>query len=68
MIYSDGGPDHRLTYHSLQLSLISVYVNLDLGMLIAARTAPGHSWANSIERLMSLLNLANQNVANFVCK
>ena len=41
MIYSDGGPDHRLTYHSVQLSLISVFVNLDLDMLIAARTAPG---------------------------
>ena len=41
MIYSDGGPDHRLTYHSVQLSLISVFVNLDLDMLFAARTAPG---------------------------
>ena len=64
MIYSDGGPDHRLTYHSVQLSLISVFVNLDLDMLNAARTTPGHSWANSVERLMSLLNLAYQNVAN----
>ena len=64
MIYSDGGPDHRLTYHSVQLSLISVFVNLDLDMLTAARTTPGHSWANSVERLMSLLNLAYQNVAN----
>ena len=64
MIYSNGGSDHRLTYHSVQLSLISVFVNLDLGMLIAARTAPEHSWANPIERLMSLLNLAYQNVAN----
>ena len=43
MLYSDGGPDHRLTYLSVQLSLISVFVNLDLDMLIAARTAPGHS-------------------------
>ena len=64
MIYSDSGPDHRLIYHSVQLSLISVFVNLDLDILIAVRTAPGHSWANPVERLMSLLNLSYQNVAN----
>ena len=65
MIYSDGGLAHCLTYHSVQLSLISAFVNLDLDMLIAARTAPGHSWANPVERLMSLLNLAYQNMANW---
>lgn len=27
-IYSDGGPDHRLTYLSVQLSLISVFLKL----------------------------------------
>ena len=48
----------------MQLSLISVFVNLDLDMLIAAQTAPGHSWANPVERLMHLLNLAYQNVVN----
>jgi chromosome segregation ATPase len=36
---------------------------LDLDILIAARTAPGHSWVNPAERIMSLLNLAYQNVA-----
>ena len=62
IIYSHGGPDHRLTYHSVQLSLISVFFYLDLDMLISARTAPGHSWVNPFERLMSLLNLAYQNI------
>ena len=64
IIYSDGGPDHRLTYHSVQLSLISIFVDLDLDMLISARTAPGHSWVNPFEQLMSLLNLVYQNMAN----
>ena len=41
MIYSGARRDHYLTYHSMQLSLILVFVNLDLDMLIAARTAPG---------------------------
>ena len=34
-IYSDGGPDHRLTYVSVQLSLIALFLNLDLDFLIA---------------------------------
>ena len=64
--HSDGGPDHRLTYHSVQLPLIAVFVNLDLNMLIAARTAPGRGWGNPVKRLISLLNLAYQKVANSI--
>ena len=64
MIYSDGGPDHRLTYHSVQLSLVSLLLELNLDRLIVGRTTPWHSWANPVERLMSLLNLAYQNVAH----
>ena len=29
-MYTDGGPDHRLTYLSVQLSLISLFLKLDL--------------------------------------
>lgn len=28
-IYSDGGPDHRLTYISVQLFLIALVINLN---------------------------------------
>jgi hypothetical protein len=35
MIFSDGGPDHRVTYHSVKLSLIVLFKCLDLDMLIA---------------------------------
>ena len=59
-IYSDGGPDHRLTYWSVKLSLISLFLKLDLDYLCAARTAPFHSWRNSVERVMSILNLGLQ--------
>ena len=59
-IYSDGGPDHRLTYVSVQLSLIALFLNLDLDLLVAARTAPSHSWANPVERVMSTINLGLQ--------
>ena len=61
-IYSDGGPDHRLTYLSVQLSLIALFIKLDLDVLIAGRTAPSHSWANPVERVMSVLNIGLQSV------
>jgi len=59
-MYSDGGPDHRLTYVSVQVSLIVVFKTLDLDFLCAARTAPSHSWKNPVERIMSTLNLGLQ--------
>ena len=61
-LYSDGGPDHRLTYISVQLSLISLFLQLDLDYLCAARTAPLHSWRNPVERMMSIVNLGLQSV------
>lgn len=59
-LYSDGGPDHRLTYLSVKVALISLYLFHDLDYLIAARTAPQHSWRNPVERVMSTLNLGLQ--------
>ena len=59
-VYSDGGPDHRLTYVSVQLSLICLFLKLDLDYLCAGRTAPYHSWRNPVERVMSILNLGLQ--------
>ena len=59
-IYSDGGADHRLTYVSVQLSLIALFLNLNLDFLVACRTAPNHSWKNPVERIMSLLNIGLQ--------
>lgn len=56
-LYTDGGPDHRLTYLSVQLSLVALFRNLDLDFLCAARTAPYHSWRNPVERIMSILNM-----------
>lgn len=60
---TDGGPDHRSTYGSVQLSAIAIFIHLDLDMLVTARTAPMASWANLAERANSILNLALQNVA-----
>ncbi|CAM4672065.1 unnamed protein product [Leuciscus chuanchicus] len=63
IIYSDGGPDHRVPYEGVKLSLAAVFRALDLDIHVAGRTAPGHSWANPVEQIMSVLNLAFQNIA-----
>lgn len=61
-MYTDGGPDHRVTYGAVKLSLIVLFRRLHLEFLVACRTAPGHSWTNPAER-MSPLNIAYQNAA-----
>lgn len=59
-LYCDGGPDHRLTYLSVKLSLIALYLKNDLDFLCACRTAPCQSWRNPAERVMSNLNIGLQ--------
>ena len=59
-LYTDGGPDHRLTYLSVKLSLITLFLKCDFDFLCACRTAPFHSWRNPAERVMSILNLGLQ--------
>ena len=63
LVLSDGGPDHRLSYGSVQVSLLALFFRLNLDMLIAVRTCPYQSWTNPAERVMSILNLALQNVS-----
>ncbi len=43
LIYTDGGPDHHVNYLQVQLSLISLFVLLDLDLLIAVHIPPGNS-------------------------
>ena len=59
-MYSDGGADHIITSLSVQVSLVALFVKLDLDFLCAARTAPSHSWRNPVECIMSTLNLGLQ--------
>jgi hypothetical protein len=62
-LFTDGSSDHRCTYGSIQVALISLFLSGDYDMLIAVCTAPHHSWVNPAERIMSILNLGLQNVA-----
>lgn len=63
LLYTDGGPDHRTTFGSVQISLICLFLQGDFDFLASVRTAPYHSWMNSAERVMSILNLALQGVS-----
>ena len=63
LFFSDGGPDHMLKWGRVKLSLIALFLKLDIDMLVAGRIAPNHSWANIVERIMSILNIAYQNCA-----
>ncbi|CAB3998966.1 Hypothetical predicted protein [Paramuricea clavata] len=62
LLYTDGGPDHRTTYMSVKLSMIALFRSLDLDMLVALRTAPSNSWANPVERIMSIVNTGLQGI------
>ncbi|XP_070571401.1 uncharacterized protein [Ptychodera flava] len=61
-VYTDGGPDHRVSYLSVQLTYIAIFLHGDYDAVVAARTPPGHSWKNPTERIMSTVNLALQAV------
>ena len=60
LLYADGGPDHRITYVSVQVSLIAIFRYVNLDYLVAVRTAPMQSFRNPVERCMALLNLGLQ--------
>ena len=59
---TDGGPEHRLTFESVKISLM-LFKKLKIDFLVAIRTAPGHSYRNIVERIMSIANIGLQNVA-----
>lgn len=61
-MYTDGGPDHRVNYLSVKIALIALFRDLNLDILIALRTAPSNSWANPVERVMSIINIGLQGV------
>ena len=61
--FTDGGTDQRNTLESVKCALICVFKGMNLDMMILGRCAPGHSFVNPAERVMSILNLALQNVA-----
>ena len=63
IIYTDGGTDHRNTLESVKIAAICIFKELNLDKLHLVRCAPGQSYLNPAERVMSILNLGLQNCA-----
>ena len=61
-MYTNGGPDHRVNYLSMKLALIALFRELKLDLHITLRTAPSNSWANPVERIISIVNIRLQGV------
>jgi hypothetical protein len=61
--FTDGGTDQRNTLESVKLANICLFKELNLDFLAHVRCAPGQSFTNPAERVMSLLNLGLQNVS-----
>ena len=57
-VYTDGGPEHRTTFLSVKIALITLQRYLNLDQVVAVRTAPGHSFRNPAEKINCVLNLA----------
>ena len=63
MKFTDGGTDQRNTLESVKCSNICLFKEFNFDMLMHLRCAPGQSWINPAERVMSILNLGLQNVS-----
>ena len=60
---TDRGPEHRVNFEYVKIPLILMFKQLKLDSLIAIRAAPGQSYVNIVERIMSMLNIGFQNVS-----
>ena len=61
--FTDGGTDQRNTLESVKTATICLFKETNAYMIIAGRCAPGHSYTNPAERIMSILNIGVQNCA-----
>ena len=57
IMYSDRGPEHGTTFISVKIEIIALQKFLNLDHILVARTAPGHSYCNSVEKINCILNL-----------
>ena len=56
-LFTDGGPDYRVTDVSVQVALMSLFIKTNADMVLAVRTPPQNSWKDPAERVMSILNV-----------
>ena len=63
MIYTDGGPDHNISFLNFNIAWLAYFLLSRCDTLIVGRSTPTQSWTNQSERVMSVLNMAMENCA-----
>lgn len=63
LIKADGGPDHNIKHVRTMLSLLALFILGKMDRLTAIRVCPGHSYLNTVECCMAILNLGLSNLA-----
>ena len=56
ILYTDGGPEHRNIFPSVKIAMIALQQALNADLLVALRTALGHSFGNPVEKVNCILN------------
>ena len=56
-LMTNGGREHQVNFESVKIPLILIFKQLKLDSLIAISTAPGQSYVNIVECIMSILNI-----------
>ena len=57
ILYTDGGSEHRTTFLSVKMAMISLQNFLNLDQILAVRTASGHLFRNPAEKINCVRNL-----------
>ena len=63
MKFTDGGTDQRCSLEKVKCATICLFKKHNFDMMIIGRCAPGQSYTNPCERIMSTLNYGLQNCA-----
>ena len=58
ILSTDGGGDHKNTHITNQASMLAIQTYLKISKVILFRNCDNGSWANPVERINSILNLA----------
>ena len=61
VMFTDSSSDHNGMHISTQVSIICLFIQVNLDMLVALGCFPTQSWVNPSERIISILNLSLQN-------
>ena len=56
-LYTDKGLEHRTNFVIVKIAIIALQKFLNLDQIVVARTAPGHSFRNPVEKVNCILNL-----------